>query len=374
MKIDRLKAKYGDGALVAFFFLCNTVVFFSFHFIAALERTDKDLPFYCMELQKLLLGQPTGLMYHLFRVFIPALSIVVSWILSVNYVCSMQLLSILSLICLIIYIVTRFSSSPGIGRNLALLLLSTPVVTLYSWSYFIEIPFFTFLMISFWEWDDFCSKGDKKSFWMVMFCSCCGILTKEAFLCHLVILGAFTLSYHRTALRRVLPFYLTLIICSIALFFLVYEFLFDLKKELVISSLPLNTVETNVRLLRLDEIASFFFQVKGGFIHALINLFLAFGCTHFFIAQLLVQRKKDLLPLLCYGLFLSLLFIYFMMSINTGHKYAFLCFGSSYFFILSKKLPAIGSGPSLHLKLLANYGINTALICTYVFIKNGTAG
>jgi hypothetical protein len=349
-----------------------TLTTISCDFIGALEKTDFDVPFYTIQLQKLVLHQQTELSWPLFRVFVPALSIVTSHVFHISYRHSMQLLSLLFLILIICFIYGINRRSPKTAFYTSAFFISFPVIMLYAGTYFIELPFLAFLFASLWYWDRFLHSWTKTDFGLTVLFSIFGLLTKEAFLAHFVIMGMYALVFFKYRMKTVLAVYVPMGLFLTALYYFQYEYLFSFVKPLVINPISTNTISTNFRPIELRHIAVFFSSFRGGFIHVVINFTLTFGMAHTLIAFLWKRQEPRMrLSMAIYfgGLFVMLVFI--TININSGHRYSMLCFAPSYLLLISKKISALVHDRRLPAFCATHLAINLLIVISYAVLQHG---
>jgi Dolichyl-phosphate-mannose-protein mannosyltransferase len=348
--------------------ICCVIVItsFSLDFVGALEKTDFDVPFYTVQLQKLILQEPTILSWPLFRVFVPALSIVSSNFLHISYRHSMQLLSLLFMVLIICFIYATNRHSPKTAFYISTFLISFPVVILYAGTYFIELPFLAFLFASLWYWDRFLHSWTKTDFGLTLLFSILGLMTKEAYLVHLVIMGLYAFVFFKSKRKIIVAVYAPMALFFIALFYFHYEYLFSIVKPVVVNPISTNTITTNFQPMGMHDIVVFFLSFRGGFIHVVINFILAFGMTHLLIAFLWKhQRPRERAPMLIYFTVLFIMLTFIAINMNTGHRYSLLCFAPSYLLLISKKITAYFHDRRLPAFCAANLVINILIVVIY---------
>lgn len=348
-----------------------TLTTISCDFIGALEKTDSDVSYYTIQLQQLILHRQTNLTWPLFRVFVPALSIVTSYFLHISYRHSMQLLSVLFMVLIVCFIYGTNRNSLKTAFYTSAFFISFPVVMLYAGTYFIELPFLAFLFASFWYWDRFLHSWKKTDFGLTAFFSILGLLTKEAFLVHFVIMGLYALFFFTYRRKTILSVYLAMGMFLTMLFYFHYEYFFSTVKHLIVNPISTNTITTNFQPLEMHDIKVFFSSFRGGFIHVVINFMLTFGMTHALIAFFwkLQTRRRPAMLIYFGGLFLMLIFI--AINMNTGHRYSLLCFAPSYLLLISKKISAFIHDRRLPLFCATNVTVNLLIVVTYAVLQHG---
>ncbi len=362
-----MKFKNGNIFLLLII-LVNLTLFFTLDFIQVLEKTDKDILFYTKQLQDLLLNNPTYLMYPLHRIFIPAISILVSNLLQVSYIHAMQIISLAFLLILIVYIKYCFRKQGQKGLYLSVLILSLPVIMLYSASYFIEMPFFVILMISFWEWDKYCQKRSPGRLGMILVLLVIGVLIKEAVLFHVMIMMIYAMMFYGGRIKKLIPACIVVILTSVLVYYLNYDLLFNLKKQLILNGVEKNAITTNFEWLTLSRVAGYFIKIKGGFGHVVINLLLAFGLTHALVGYLLISVETHGKKYLTYFIILFIILNFIALQVNPAQKFAFLCFGPSLLLLVSKNLSVL-KDRNIKKYLVINYVLNLLLISSYGIVK-----
>ena len=349
--------------------ICFIIVLasFSLDFTGALEKTDFDAPFYTIQLQKLILHQQTILAWPLFRVFVPILSIVSSHFLHISFRHSMQLLSLLFMVLVICFIYGVNRHSPKTAFYTSAFLISFPVIMLYAGTYFIELPFLAFLLASLWHWDRFLHTWAKTDFGLTLLFSIFGLMVKEAFLVHLVIMGLYAFIFFKSKRKIIVAVYVPMALFLTAIYYFQYEYLFSIVKPLVVNSFATNTITTNFHPIEMHGIVVFFSSFRGGFIHIAINFVLTFGMAHLLIAFLWKQQqpRRRAAMLIYFGALFAML-IFIAINMNTGHRYALLCFGPSYLLLISKKIPAYFNDGRLPAFFAASVAVNLLLVVAYV--------
>lgn len=348
--------------------MCFIIVFagFSLDFTGALEKTDFDGPFYTVQLQKLILHRQTILAWPLFRVFVPALSIVSSHFLHISYRHSMQLLSPLFMVLIICFIYGANRHSLKTAFYTSAFLISFPVIMLYAGTYFIELPFLAFLLTSLWYWDRFLHTWAKTDFGLTLLFSIFGLMVKEAFLVHLVIMGLYAFIFFKSKRKIIAAVYVPMALLLTAVYYFQYEYLFSIVKPLVVNSFATNTITTNFHPIDMHGIVVFFSSFRGGFIHIVINFVLTFGLAHLLIAFLWKQQPHRRAAMLIYFGALFAMLIFIAINMNTGHRYALLCFGPSYLLLISKKISAYFNDGRLPAFFAASVAVNLLLVVAYV--------
>ncbi len=362
-----LKFKNGNIFLLLII-LINLTVFFSLDFIQVLEKTDKDILFYTKQLQDLLLNNPTYLMYPLHRIFIPAISILVSNLLQVSYKHAMQIISLAFLLMLIVYIKYYFRNQGQKSLYLSVLILSLPVIVLYSASYFIEMPFFVIIMISFWEWDKYCQKTSPGRLMVILMLVVIGVFTKEAVLFHVMIMMIYAMMFYGGRMKKLLPACMAVILISVLAYYINFELLFNFKKHLILNGVEKNTITINFEWISLSKVADYFLKIKDGFGHLVINLLLAFGLTHALVGYLLIGLKTHVKKYLAYFIILFIILNFIALQVNPAQKFAFLCFGPSLFLLVSKNISVL-EDENINKYLAVNYVFNLLLITSYGIVK-----
>ena len=353
------------GALL----IVNASLFFAFDFIGALERRDQDAPQFTHDMQNLILHHETNLRWPQFRFLVPALSIGVSAVLGISYRYSMQVLSALFMLLLVVF----FFRSSRLDRKRAfyvsLLFLSLPVVMVYSYTYFLEMPFLAALTISLWLWDGFITTRKTSTFVLLMLCSVAGMLTKESFLIHVVIMGFYLAIFHRASVRALLPYYLVLFAVLVGLYYFNYTFLFSLHKRWILQGPADSPITILFHPFNRADIIHYLSLGRGGLAHALVNVLLALGATSVLVVRLWMEEKNKLRMIL-YGAVLFAGYVFVTFNIATEQRYVLMCFAPSYLLLIAKRVPVLERNPRLPLFLGAIYLVNVAAICAYAVMQH----
>ncbi len=344
----------------------NTVLFFSLDFISALEKTDFDISFYTQELQDFILNKQTTLMFPLNRVFVPGLSILISKVLFISYKHSMQLISVVSLIGLIGYIKHHYRNAGDKWIYISIILLSVPVIMLYTYTYFVDIPLFAVALIMFWQWDLYCQNKKSGNLIAVLILAFIGMLIKEALLVHIFILGVYTILFYKSNIRRLLPVYFAILFMCILLFIVNYYLLFDMKSHLILNHSGKTAGNLNLGFLSLSQIVNY---LKNNLVLMLRNLLLALGLTHFLIIQIMVNKKDLRKRYLLFFITLLATLTFITMQISPLQRYSLLCFVPSIIVLLAKNIPSTLDKNTIQM-LMVNYMVNSVFIGSYVVTKN----
>jgi hypothetical protein len=242
---------------------------------------------------------------------------------------------------------------------------------LYAGTFFIELPFLAFLFASFWYWDRFLHTLSKTDFGLTVLFSILGLLTKEAFLVQLVIMGLYAIVFFKSNRKTILTAYATLGLFLTALYFFNYEYLFSIVKTPVVNAITTNTFSTNFQPIAIHTIVVFFSSFRGGFIHVVINFILTFGLAHLLIAFLWKQQQARIRKaMLVYFITIFAILIFITINVNTGHRYSMLCFAPSYLLLISKKItPYIHDG-RLPAFCAATVAVNLLIVVTYAILQH----
>lgn len=346
----------------------------SFDFIGALQKWDKDINFYTIELQNLILHKQTSLMWPLFRAFVPTLSIATSYLVHISHRHSMELLSRLFMVALVCFFYAANRRSPKTAFYTSAFFISFPVVMLYMGTYFIELPLLAFLFVSLWYWDRFLHTWTKTDFGLTVFFSVLGLLTKEAFLVHLVIMGLYAIVFFKSKRKIIVAVYVPMALFFFALYYFHYEYLFSIVKTPVVNPFNTNAFTTNFQPIGMHDIVVFFTSFRGGFIHVVINLGLAFGMTHLLVAFLWKREQPRIrVAMLLYFSLLLATLVFIAINIGTAQRYSILCFAPSYLLLIFKKITAYIHDRRLPAFCAATVVVNLLLVVIYAICQHPTS-
>lgn len=347
----------------------NAFLFFAFDFTGALERRDQDAPQYTQNMQNLLLHHETNLRWPQFRFLVPALSIGLSAVLGTSFRYSMQVLSALFMLLLVVF----FFRSSRLDRRRAfyasLLFLSFPVVMVYSYTYFLEMPFLAALTISLWLWDRFINTRKISTYVLVMLCSVAGMLIKESFLIHLVVMGFYLAIFHTKSVRALFPYYLGLFVLMVGLYYFNYTFLFSLYKPWIIQGPADSPITILFHPFDRADILHYLSLGRGGLAHAVANLLLAMGAASLLVLRLWLKEKSKLRMIL-FGAVLFAAYVFVTFNIATEQRYVLMCFAPSYLLLTAKRVRQLEGMPRLPLILGAMYLVNAAAIVAYSIMQH----
>jgi len=225
------------------------------------------------------------------------------------------------------------------------------------------------LTISLWLWDRFLNTRKVSTFVLVMLCSAAGMLTKESFLIHVVIMGFYLGIFYRTSVRALLPSYLLLFAVMAGLYYFNYTVLFSLHKRWIIQGPADSPITILFHPFDRADIIRYLSLSRGGLAHAVANLALALGATHVLVARLWMEEKNKQ-KMIWYGAVLFAAYIFITFNIATEQRYALLCFAPSFLLLMAKRYRGLERNPRLPLILGAIYLVNVAAVLTYAVVQH----
>jgi hypothetical protein len=223
--------------IIIILYLSITIFFLRYTpLLSAIEHKDFDKPFYTAQLQSIILGEKSELMYGDFRILSPLLSILLSEILGIDHTRSMFMLTLfsgmVSIIILWLYV------KKNVQKNILLMLyIFSPPIMVYSITYFIEVGTYLFIFLIFILMKSyFTEKSDKKTFFILLSGIILGILNKEMVFLFTIFMSGFLILFHPKKIRDKKWKLTALIIIGALVVLMNYVLLFQFLKPNVINA------------------------------------------------------------------------------------------------------------------------------------------
>ncbi len=196
-----------------------------------------------------------------------------------------------------------------------------------------------------------------------------GLLTKESFLIHVVIMAFYLAVFHRERVRAKAPYYLVLVAVLLGLYYFNYVYLFGLHKKYIVPPIAITPGDILFHSVPVSDFIRYFSFRRGSLAHAVANLLLAFGATNVVVLWLWNQEKARL-RMLFYAAVLFAAYLFVTFNIATEQRYALLCFAPSYLVLIGKRVEKIDGNRRAPLMLVAIYLVNAAAIVAYSMIQH----